>query len=275
MDRTDEFLQTVQRVCGGTRVTLAVPTGGGDPSLNALIAEISTDINITQLKLSELSKLNKQRGLFNDKTAQIQQLSNDVKEHITEMNSKLELVEMKATRFGTQHTATHYQNTAETLRNKLLQATSQFKQVLQARTENMKTQNDRRNLYSSSATNRFDSSSLSFANSSASSFDVERGEQSLFQRVHYSQERAEGVENVQRMIGELGQIFQKVASMVAQHDEFVQRIDEDIDSSLHNVAEGQNELLNYFHRISSNRSLILKVFAVLLAFVIFFVLFLT
>ncbi len=52
------------------------------------------------------------------------------------------------------------------------------------------------------------------------------------------------------------------------------RIDQDVDDSLHNVNEGQSELLKYFHSISSNRKLILKIFAILLFFVVFFIFFL-
>ncbi|PHJ24560.1 syntaxin 5 [Cystoisospora suis] len=63
--------------------------------------------------------------------------------------------------------------------------------------------------------------------------------------------------------------------MISHQDEMIQRIDHDIDTSMHNIREGQTELLNYFHRISSNRSLILKVFAILFAFIIFFVFFLS
>jgi syntaxin 5 len=42
-----------------------------------------------------------------------------------------------------------------------------------------------------------------------------------------------------------------------------------------NVENAHSELVKYFHNISRNRWLMLKVFGVLLAFFIFFVVFLT
>ncbi|CDJ58223.1 syntaxin, putative [Eimeria maxima] len=83
------------------------------------------------------------------------------------------------------------------------------------------------------------------------------------------------VENVQRVIGELAGIFQRVATMIAHQEEMIQRIDQDLDHSMHHIREGQHELLNFYNRISSNRSLIIKVFLMLMAFILFFVFFLS
>eukprot|EP00922_Rhytidocystis_sp_ex-Travisia-forbesii_P010489 GHVS01015367.1.p1 GENE.GHVS01015367.1~~GHVS01015367.1.p1 ORF type:complete len:294 (+),score=61.69 GHVS01015367.1:351-1232(+) len=293
MDRSTEFFQAVDSFATSRLLASSTTSSrhetdssasGGQLSveelqMTALIGDLSRDLNTCGLKLAELSQLVKQRGLFNDRSAQIEHLSHDVKTYITDMNGKLEMLERKTGGSGgSRQTAAHYNNIADTLKNRLLQTTAQFKQLLQQRTESMRNQESRRNMYSSSSTAyRRGGAHPSFMSEQGGG-EMERGggeEQAMVQRVQYSQERAEGMENVQRMIGELGQIFQKVASMVTQQEELVQRIDEDVDTSLHNVNQGQTELLNYFHRISSNRSLILKVFAILVAFVIFFVVFLT
>eukprot|EP00921_Rhytidocystis_pertsovi_P022640 GHVQ01036140.1.p1 GENE.GHVQ01036140.1~~GHVQ01036140.1.p1 ORF type:complete len:200 (+),score=23.89 GHVQ01036140.1:68-667(+) len=195
-------------------------------------------------------------------------------QHITDMNVKLELVESKTGTGSSRHSAAHYHNLTDTLRKRLLQTTGSFKQILTLRTESLKSQDRRRNLYSSCVEgSNEDQKTFSFT-ASGQSFDVE-GQQHQQRTIRYNQQRADGVEQVQRMIGELGQIFHKVASMVTQQEELVQRIDEDIDTTITNVNQGQSELLSYFQRISSDRALILKVFAVIIAFVIFFVLFLT
>eukprot|EP00922_Rhytidocystis_sp_ex-Travisia-forbesii_P010487 GHVS01015365.1.p1 GENE.GHVS01015365.1~~GHVS01015365.1.p1 ORF type:complete len:286 (+),score=58.17 GHVS01015365.1:73-930(+) len=285
MDRTSEFFHAVD-ACSSSPPTANGTGGGGggglteeEVQINALIADLSRDLNTSGLQLMELSQLAKQRGLFNDKTAQIEHLSHDVKTYITDMNGKLEMLEKKTSGGGaSRQTTAHYHNVADALRNRLLQTTAQFKDVLQQRTESMRNQESRRNMYSSASTAyRRVGGAAQAGGGAAFMAEDDRGgqQQSMVQRAQYSQERAEGMENVQRMIGELGQIFQKVASMVTQQDELVQRIDEDVDSSLHHVEQGQTELLNYFHRISSNRSLILKVFLILIAFVVFFVVFLT
>ncbi|ETW34728.1 hypothetical protein PFTANZ_04527 [Plasmodium falciparum Tanzania (2000708)] len=74
----------------------------------------------------------------------------------------------------------------------------------------------------------------------------------------YLHSRADAMENIQKVIGDLAQMFQKVATMVTQQDEMIKRIDEDIDISLTNTREGQNYLLTYFNRLTSTRTLILQ-----------------
>lgn len=51
------------------------------------------------------------------------------------------------------------------------------------------------------------------------------------------------------------------------------RIDENMDESLINVEGAQGQLLKYYNSISSNRWLILKIFMVLITFLLIFVVF--
>eukprot|EP00238_Polyblepharides_amylifera_P007615 CAMPEP_0196593224 /NCGR_PEP_ID=MMETSP1081-20130531/75080_1 /TAXON_ID=36882 /ORGANISM="Pyramimonas amylifera, Strain CCMP720" /LENGTH=143 /DNA_ID=CAMNT_0041917147 /DNA_START=27 /DNA_END=458 /DNA_ORIENTATION=- len=87
------------------------------------------------------------------------------------------------------------------------------------------------------------------------------------------QTRQEALQNVESTIAELGGIFQQLATMVAEQGEMAIRIDENIDETLSNVDMAQTHLLKYLNRISSNRWLILKIFAVLMVFLVIFVIF--
>jgi syntaxin 5 len=89
----------------------------------------------------------------------------------------------------------------------------------------------------------------------------------------YLASRAEALHQVESTIVELGGIFQQLAHMVAEQGEMATRIDENVEDSLANVDAGQAQLLKYLSAISSNRFLALKVFAVLLFFMVFFILF--
>lgn len=57
-------------------------------------------------------------------------------------------------------------------------------------------------------------------------------------------------------------MFGQLAHMVAAQRETVQRIDEDVFDISDNVSGAQNELLRYYSSVSSNRSLMLKIFGV-------------
>lgn len=83
----------------------------------------------------------------------------------------------------------------------------------------------------------------------------------------YIQSRSTAIESIESTIGELGQIFTQLATMVAEQREQVQRIDADVIDISNNVQGAQRELLKYYASISSNRWLMMKVFGVIIVFV--------
>ncbi|KEP67598.1 UNVERIFIED_CONTAM: syntaxin 5, putative [Hammondia hammondi] len=280
-DRTADFLAFAERASPGAisqaRELRSRTVRHADNSFNASAAEIGTQLHRTSLKLKELARFARQRSIYNDRTAQTQDLTYEIKKSITELNCKIDYLEQIAKDSGSEgQSRQHYNTMVDMLKGRLLDVTKEFKDVLLLRTENMKKQDERRNLYS--FTGSLNPSSSAYGKSSGD-YDLEGGEktQLVAQRDSstYAQSRAEAVENVQRVIGELATIFQRVATMISHQDEMIQRIDQDIDTSMHNIRQGQTELLNYFNRISSNRALILKVFAILFAFIVFFVFFLS
>ena len=60
---------------------------------------------------------------------------------------------------------------------------------------------------------------------------------------------------------------------VQEQGEVAIRIDENVDDALANVDSAQTQLLKYLNSISSNRWLIMKVFFVLMIFLVIFVVF--
>jgi syntaxin 5 len=89
----------------------------------------------------------------------------------------------------------------------------------------------------------------------------------------YLQSRAQAVESIESTIHELGDMYKRLVSIVGMQEEITLRIDANMDATLINVESGHNELLKYFDRMSSNRWLIMKIFAVLIAFLVFFMVF--
>lgn len=86
-------------------------------------------------------------------------------------------------------------------------------------------------------------------------------------------ERSSEMRNVEETIVQLGEVFQQLAVMVHEQGEMVQRIDANIEEAHFNLESATFELKKYFRSISSNRWLIIKVFAVLFIFLIIFVVF--
>lgn len=62
----------------------------------------------------------------------------------------------------------------------------------------------------------------------------------------------------------------QLGELIAGQQETVERIDENVSTALDNVQLGQAELLKYLQSVSSNRGLILKIFAVLVVIILIF-----
>ncbi|KAG8326204.1 Syntaxin-5 [Homalodisca vitripennis] len=90
----------------------------------------------------------------------------------------------------------------------------------------------------------------------------------------YLSSRAETMQNIESTIVELGGIFQQLAHMVKEQEEMVERIDANVADAELNVEAAHNEIVKYFQSVTNNRWLMIKVFAVLIFFFIFFVVFL-
>ncbi|KAL7189575.1 hypothetical protein ACSBR1_039262 [Camellia fascicularis] len=261
----------------------------------------------------------KRTSVFDDPTMEIQELTAVVKQDITALNSAvvdLQLLCNSQNESGniSSDTTTHSATVVDNLKNRLMSATKEFKEVLTMRTENLKVHENRRQLFSSTAskdsTNPFvrqrplaaraaASASASpppppWANGSASSSQLFPRKQAvgesqplLQQQQHqhqqqqqmvplqdsYMQSRADALHNVESTIHELGNIFTQLATMVSQQGELAIRIDENMDDTLANVEGAQGQLVRYLNSISSNRWLMIKIFFVLIVFLMIFLFF--
>ncbi|KAI9498756.1 t-SNARE [Zychaea mexicana] len=94
----------------------------------------------------------------------------------------------------------------------------------------------------------------------------------LAEQDRYIEHRSTAIESIESTIAELGGIFQQLATMVAEQRETVQRIDQNTEDIEMNVMGAQRELLKYYTNISSNRWLMIKIFATIIFFFLLFTL---
>ena len=90
----------------------------------------------------------------------------------------------------------------------------------------------------------------------------------------YYDQREKAVSEVEKTIGELGTLFKRLATMISEQQEMVERIDEDVENSISNADRAHALLLKTYEKASSNRGLYFKILGILAVFVLFFVLFL-
>ncbi|XP_061346173.1 syntaxin-32-like [Gastrolobium bilobum] len=280
---------------------------------NKRASKIGYGIHQTSQKLAKLAKLAKRTSVFDDPTMEIQELTGVIKQDITALNSAvvdLQLLCNSTNESGNASTDTtsHSTTVVDDLKTRLMSTTKEFKDVLTMRTENLKVHDNRRQLFSSSASKESANpfvrqrplaikSAAATSNapapppwasgspSSSQLFpkkDVDGESQQLLQQQQqqvvplqdsYMQSRAEALQNVESTIHELSNIFNQLATLVSQQGEIAIRIDENMDDTLANVEGAQGALLKYLNSISSNRWLMIKIFFVLIFFLMVFLFF--
>lgn len=90
----------------------------------------------------------------------------------------------------------------------------------------------------------------------------------------YFESREQAVTEVEKTIGELGQLFKRLGTLISEQQELVERIDEDVENAVSNADRAQAALLKTYEKVSSNKGLYMKLMAIITLFIIFFVLFL-
>ncbi|CAB0006212.1 unnamed protein product [Nesidiocoris tenuis] len=308
-DRTQEFATAI-RSFQGKHIVRAVAAQDPNRAKNLqsygefmmLARTIGRNISSTYSKLEKLTLLAKRKSLFNDQPTEIQELTYIIKEDLSSLNGQIARLQEvtkhqneSRNKSKTQHLRSHSSNVVLALQSKLASMSSQFKHVLEVRTENMKEAKKRREQFSQApvATNLPTSNfggkmqgSLLLAQDDAVTIDLgaqggiqPQQRQQQMQIVPYDEtdqyitSRADTMANIESTIVELGGIFQQLAHMVKEQEEMVDRIDTNIQDSEMNVEAAHREILKYFQSVTSNRWLMIKIFGVLIFFFMFFLIF--
>jgi len=136
--------------------------------------------------------------------------------------------------------------------------------------------------YAASGTSNYYGNSQSQSTGAASMlspFEIQRMEQEsgqdqmmqLIPDQDYLRDRADAMEQVESNIVELGAVYNRLATMVHEHKDMVQRVEDNVDEANSMVNLGMNQLVDTLTNLQSNRGLALKVFSILVVFIIVFI----
>ena len=155
----------------------------------------------------------------------------------------------------------------QTMRSSLANVATSFKSVMEKRTELLNKQKQRRGDIGFTGP----SSVYNTVYSTDDEVDIPIPSQDVG-TMEQNNERYGMVRDVERAISEISQMFVRLADVIAQQDFQVQRIDEATKGALDNFLEGQKQLEEYYKKIMNNKWLILKIFGILMVFILIFVL---
>jgi len=289
-ERTSDFLKATEAI----RASSPAKPSSITPSLkkstfSIQAANIRASLNATTTKLQKLAKLASSKSYaFGDPIKDIDELSFVIKEDIIQLQRAVQdmQAELRSKQKGeSKQEQEHSVTVVGSLKAGLATATQSFQQVLQTQHQSMQEKQDRRVQYSAS---RPGSAVFGRGNSLASAglddddddddddavvLDMGQLVQTNPQN-EYHESRAIAVENIQKTMLDLGEVFQQLAITVEQQKLQLATIDGHTETAIVNVNEAQSMWVKYLDSISSNRMLAMKVFGILMTFALFFIVFL-
>ncbi|KAG5469977.1 hypothetical protein LSCM4_02665 [Leishmania orientalis] len=271
-------------VCTGLHSSSDVQT------FNRFAKEFSNNIATVSEYIIRLAQLANRQSVFDDQTAEVSELTQMVKSSLQRLHKDAETLEELKRRavesqkgtflpkgdargmFGgvSNHLRTserHSDTVVETLRSRLARTGQQFRTTLQQQSRSLKDKANRRHMFTTADRPQTFESAL-FQ-------DQEQHQQQQLllsgtRNTHYYQQRADAVLEIEAAVQEVGELFNDFTRLVQEQEEVVLRIDTDVDNAVRHVNAGSNELMRYLTNLSSNRGLILKVFAMLFFFLLLF-----
>jgi len=296
-ERTSEFNSIVQSIkqkkegipsSVGVRSKISNKSKSQEKSQFFVIAaQIGKDIAETAEKLDRLSKLAKRKSLFDDPSIEIQELTSIINQDIKNLNNQITILQQKSAAKKAKQVQLHSDSILQTLKSKLKLTTKDFTEVLETRTDNLKAQQKEKENFTGNQSPAYSSrrtaeSPLYKTQYNSPVFDNENGstgkeivinmpQTSLMTQERYISNRTEAVRSIESTITDLQGIFHQLANLVAEQGEMIQRIDDNIGETSNNVTRAQSSLLQYINNNLSNRWLIIKMFLVLIVFVILFI----
>jgi len=231
-------------------------------------AKIGKEIHETKGKLIKLKEFAKKKTLFDDPSSTIQELTYLIKKDITALNTQIEDLVFCMNKEN-QQTSKNSENIICILKIQLASTTNEFRKALEIRTENIKKQQCLRS--------ELTGNSLSSSNQPYSEQSSENNGGEIVitipnqtQLRDYSLSRLDAVQTIERTIVELEGIFRHLVLIIEEQGESIDRIDNKIEDTSENLNTAKSELLKYWSKMSSSRSLTFKIFFVVIVFLLFF-----
>ncbi|POM70717.1 Syntaxin 5 [Phytophthora palmivora] len=301
MDRTSDFVGiTVLFETGPTRPHTHRPL-----SRDARLAQqISDQLRQQELCLRELQELVGKKSIIgDDPSAQIATLTDVLKKELGAAERSIQMFQQTVnTQRGRhqQHHAAHFTIVCQSLKSRCAKSVKAFHQALQQHTAAIRERSSRRSKFSHGGGNPMVHINAPLfsrvapalnlpapgaglrrrGNLGASPFMQQRttppGSGAGMQQQQYrpredAQTRYNNAAQVESTIVEITGMYTRMATMVAEQGEIISRIDDDMDIAQTNVEAAHGELLKLFNMVQGNRSLILKIFLVLILVIFLFV----
>lgn len=305
-NRSSELYALFEQACAHTDVakcgrlaSSSTRSSGEVQTFNKFAQTFATNIASVSDDIMRLTKLIGRQTAFDDQSPEATALTQKVKANLQRLHGDIDVLEELKTRAvesqrrnilqsnrtssqsvlgpntyrgsgdaSAKATQQHSDAVVDTLKFQLANMGQSFRVTLQKQSSNLKSNAERRHMFTAADRPQTFESALFMDKE-----QQQQQQQQLFAGTgtdRYYQQRMEAVRQIESSVAQVGELFSDFSRLVQEQSDIVVRIDNDVDDAVRHVNAGSNELMRYLTSVSSNRGLIVKLFAILFFFLLFF-----
>eukprot|EP01080_Neovahlkampfia_damariscottae_P006487 gene6487-10495_t len=235
--------------------------------------KIASELQQTTDLLQKLIKIIKKKTPFDDNSKIIQQYSELVKENLVHHNQNLLQLEGSVEEMKNKQSQQFSGSVINSLKDQFAYAKETFETALKTRTKNIKKQQERTKHFVSQE--KFSKSPKNQDSRISSKLNVEPVvNDSLMLQQHQQQpvddfsQRTEAIRDIESTLHEISGMYVKLGELVSIQGELTSKIESNIEEASTHVDEGSNQIMEWYSKVTSSRGLMLKLFLVLVVFII-------
>lgn len=240
-------------------------------------SQIMSQISDVKNNLETINKLSKTSSAFNDTHLKITKLSGIIDSSLKGIDKQISLIRDRECKNLNNYQSKMVKNTSDALNIKLENLSISYQKFLKTQGELIRTiekrksnllGNDKKikhvNLYNKLSTEDLDD-------------NPNEGLKETIQlnRNDLYSERNSAVQGIEKAMTELSSMFNRISQMIYRQGEMIERIDNETAISLDNINKTQDEVFKLKDDVKSNRALILKVFGIIIAFLVLYIIFIS
>jgi syntaxin 5 len=282
VDRTRDFLRLTNETAAALAKPLATPPAllaRPRPTTKALhftqkATQISKGIQTCALLLARLTSVARSQNLFSDDADELGRLSVTVKNEMSDVKRQLAELQvwLSANDLGQgKDSKMHSEAVVKTMEHKLHDSGKTFVRLLETRKTILVEQSQRKRIFGGDDVDL--GLPMSFATSSGG--DLEAQQQALvIPDTQYMRSRVDAINSVEKYITDLGQVMGTLATLISQQDHQVNDLANNVDGANLDLRAGFAQIERYYNSIRGNQRLVMRLFLVVVSFLLFFLLFL-
>ena len=237
-------------------------------------------------KLDQLLSISKKSSSFNNSHLKFSSATVNIKQSLVEVENEMKKIKEKDLYLSHNNFSKQIiNNSLDILNQKTSDISNKFQKFLQTQAETIRRIEKRKiiitNNNSSKKINNYNEYTINYDNNKNNNEDDEdvllnitgQTQTTMKRDDQYYSYRLNAAQGIEKMMGEISGMTNRLSQMVYEHSLMIENISQNTDIALGNVERGSKEIKDILENVKGNRSLLLRIFFIIIVVSVIYILF--